>query len=83
MGPWCRRVLEGGFTPRDAVIPIKEITGFEEAQAPGQGQGKRKGRSGHAYAVRTHLASSARYSACRRLMFQPPASRLGHPGFFV
>ena len=29
-----------GRAAGDAVIPVKEITGFEEAQAPGQGEGE-------------------------------------------
>jgi hypothetical protein len=45
MGPLVPAGLEGGFAPRDAVIPVKEITGFEEAQAPGQGQGEGEKRS--------------------------------------
>ncbi len=44
MGPLVPAGPEGGFAPRDAVIPVKEITGFEEAQAPGQGEEKKRSR---------------------------------------
>jgi hypothetical protein len=44
-------------------LRIKEVIGFEEVGPPGAGAGEEKGRSGDAYAVPTHLASSAQYSA--------------------
>jgi hypothetical protein len=59
MGPLVpagQRVLR---SPATRSFPSKKSPALRRRSSPGRG----RGRSGHAYAVRTHLANSARYSA--------------------